>query len=411
MAIANGNGVNGTNGVNGSHKPSGQTGLWINGLAHQYPPYLCGPERLEELATRFYDVERPGLKKLLQVNRASDIDQRPCIYDMGGTSTFLHRPEMPSITDLNAIWLKEGVNLSAQACRKALKEWGGQLSEITHLVACTTTCYGNPGVDLLVADKIGLGPEVQRVLLAGVGCAGGVAIMRVAAQLACAAAARGKPARILAFACELCTTNARQELADAEASTDPENISIAAALFSDGAGAFVMSNDAGLLEDSGRGPLFELIDWDNATIPNTLDLMGWDLGPTGYKITLTREVATASAGAVKPMFAKLFPSFRDKAGLPDITPADLDWALHPGGKAILQGVQESMALTDAQLYAPKHVYKTRGNSSSPTVLIVLDTLRKAEGGKGNVVACAFGPGMAIEMAFLRRCHPVDDDSD
>jgi fungal type III polyketide synthase len=53
MAIMNGNG-------NGTHEPYGQSGLWITGLGHQYPAYLCGPERLEELATRFYDVERPG---------------------------------------------------------------------------------------------------------------------------------------------------------------------------------------------------------------------------------------------------------------------------------------------------------------------------------------------------------------
>ncbi|KAI0477936.1 thiolase-like protein [Xylariaceae sp. FL0804] len=347
----------------------------------------------------------------MQVNRASGIDQRPCIQDMGSSSAFLHRPEMPTITDLNAVWHKAGVDLSAQACRRALKEWGGSLSDITHLVACTTTCYGNPGVDLLVAERLGLGPEVERVLLAGVGCAGGLAIMRVAAQLALSATARQKPARILAFACELCTINARQELADAEASTSPDDISIAAALFSDGAGAFVLSNDAGLLEDSGRGPLFQLMDWDNATIPNSLDQMGWDLCPTGYKIVLTRDVATSSAGAVGPMFSKLLPSIRDKAGLPHATAADLDWALHPGGKAIINGVQESMGLSESQLSATKHVYKTRGNSSSPTVLMVLDTLRKAEGGKDNVVAVSFGPGMAIEMAYLRRCQPVDDDSD
>ncbi|KAF3762847.1 S-adenosyl-L-methionine-dependent methyltransferase [Cryphonectria parasitica EP155] len=98
--------MNGNGNGNGSHEPCGQSGLWITGLGHQYLAYLCGPERLEELATRFYDVERPGLKKLLQVNRASGIDQRPCVQDMDSSSAFLHRPEMPSITDLNAVWHK-----------------------------------------------------------------------------------------------------------------------------------------------------------------------------------------------------------------------------------------------------------------------------------------------------------------
>lgn len=139
--------------------------------------------------------------------------------------------------------------------------------------------------------------------------------------------------------------------------------------------------------------------------------MGWDLCPTGYRIVLTRDVATKSAGAVAPMFLKLLPSFCDKAGLPHAKAADLDWALHPGGKAIINVVQESMGLTEAQLSATRHIYRTRGNSSSPTALVVLDTLRKAEGGKDDIVAVSFGPGMAIEMAFLRRCHPVDDNSD
>ncbi|KAM7185491.1 Thiolase-like protein [Rhypophila sp. PSN 637] len=396
MAIMNGNGTN-----------CARPGLWIMGLGHQYPAYLWRPEFIDEVATRFYDIEQVGIKKLLQINRATGIDQRPSVMDPN-SSPILHRPDMPTITDLNAIWHKAGVDLSAQACRKALKEWGGALSDTTHIVACTTTCYGNPGVDLLVAERLGLGPDVERVLLAGVGCAGGMAIMRVAAEVALAATARQRPARILAFACEVATTNVRQELADAAARTSPEDISIAAALFSDGAAAFVLCNDAGK-QNTAPAPLFQLMDWNHATIPNTMQETTWAPGPTGYVSVLTRNVATATVAAIPPMFSKMLPSIRDKTGLPHATAADLDWALHPGGKAIINKVQELMGLTEAQLSATKQVYKTRGNSSSPTVLIVLDAIRKAKGGKDDVVAVGFGPGLTIEMAFLRRCHPVDDD--
>ncbi|KAM7213623.1 Thiolase-like protein [Rhypophila decipiens] len=380
MAIMNGNGTNGA-----------QPGLWVTGLGHQYPAHLWRPEFIDEVATRFYDIEQVGIKKLLQINRATGIDQRPSVMDPN-SSPILHRPEMPTITDLNAIWHKAGVDLSAQACRKALKEWGGALSDITHIVACTTTCYGNPGVDLLVAERLGLGPDVERILLAGVG-------------------SRQRPARILAFACEVATTNVRQDLADAAARTSPEDISIAAALFSDGAAAFVLCNDAGKQQNTARGaPLFQLMDWNHATIPNTMQETTWAPGPTGYLSVLTRNVATATVAAIPPMFAKMLPSIRDNSGLPHVTAAaDLDWALHPGGKAIINKVQELMGLTEAQLSATKQVYKTRGNSSSPTVLIVLDTLRKTKGGKDDVVAVGFGPGLTIEMAFLRRCHSVDDD--
>jgi type III polyketide synthase len=111
--------------------------------------------------------------------------------------------------------------------------------------------------------------------------------------------------------------------------------------------------------------------------------------------------------AVRPLYEKLLPSFKDKLGA-DIKDADIDWALHPEGSTIIAGVQEKMRLTNEQLRATKEIYKTKGNSSSPTTLIVLDKLRHMGKGRNHVVAAAFGPGLAIEMAMLRRCRPSED---
>jgi len=122
---------------------------------------------------------------------------------------------------------------------------------------------------------------------------------------------------------------------------------------------------------------------------------------------LTKEVPGYTKEAVAPMYKKLLPSFREKVGS-DVDVVDFDWALHPGGEAIISGVQKSMDLSNDQLRASKEIYKTRGNSSSPTVLIVLDQLRKMGNGRDYVVATSFGPGLAIEMAMLRRCRTVED---
>lgn len=116
------------------------------------------------------------------------------------------------------------------------------------------------------------------MLLHGVGCAGGLAIMRAAAQIALGATARGRPARILAFACELCTPNVRCELAAAERSTG-EDIGIAGALFSDGAAAFVLCNSIGLGEET--QPLFQLLEWESATLPDTAEHMSFYADPYG----------------------------------------------------------------------------------------------------------------------------------
>jgi fungal type III polyketide synthase len=217
------------------------------------------------------------LKKLLQINRTTGIETRSSIkmYESG----FANQTEPPSISDLDQLYRQAGVDLTVQACKKALREWGGEYADITHTIAVTCTNQGNPGYDLLVNRKLGLSSTVDRMLLHGVGCAGGLAIMRAAAQIACGAAVRHRPARILAFACELCTPNVRHDLAEAAACPDPANVSIAGALFSDAAAAFVLCNEYAVQDE--QDAIFQLMEWDNATIPDTIQHMAFYADPQG----------------------------------------------------------------------------------------------------------------------------------
>lgn len=85
---------------------------------------------------------------------------------------------------------------------------------------------------------------------------------------------------------------------------------------------------------------------------------------------------------------------------------DFDWALHPGGSTIVTGVQQALNLSDEALMAAMLVYIHCGNSSSATIMSVMDKLRRQEDGKEDVVACAFGPGILVEMMLMkRRCFP------
>ncbi|KAF2113890.1 chalcone synthase B [Lophiotrema nucula] len=378
--------------------------LWITGLGAQYPPYAMDPEAVDRFATRFFNVESPGLKKLLEINKNTGIEARSSIrtYEHG----FGAQSEPPSIVEIDKFFRQFGVDLTAQACKKALREWGGERSSITHTIGVTCTTQGNPGYDLLVRRKLGLRPDVDRMLLHGVGCAGGLAIMRAAAQIASGATARRRPARILCFACELCTPNARCDLADAEMAA-AEDVSIAGALFSDGAAAFVLCNSIGLEEET--EPLFELMEWGTGTLPGTEEHMGFITGPIGFRTVLTRDVPNHTKEAVKPMFDELLPSYAARASGRAMTQDDFDWALHPGGEAIIENVKQVMSLNDHQLRATREIYRTRGNSSSPTVLIVLDKLRTMGRGSDHVVATSFGPGLQIEMAMMRRCRDGTDD--
>lgn len=172
--------------------------------------------------------------------------------------------------------------MTVQACKKALKEWGGDYSDITHTIGVTCTNSGNPGFDLLVVKKLGLRDDLDRMLLHGVGCAGGLAIMRTAAEIACGATIRRRPARILAFACEVCCLNVRCDLDAAAKVRDPADVGIAGALFSDGAAAFVLCND--LAAEAEERAVLQLMEWGNACIPNTIEHMAFYADPNGKSL-------------------------------------------------------------------------------------------------------------------------------
>jgi fungal type III polyketide synthase len=190
-----------------------------------------------------------SLKKLLDINRTTGIDTRASVIDYGHDLDDIPFLGPSSISDLDSRFRADGVEIALEACRLALEEWGGSPRTITHTVAVTCTNQGNPGYDLLVARRLGIACTAQRTLLHGVGCAGGLAILRTAADIACAAAAKGKPARVLAFACELCTPILSHELAEAEACDNLDKLSIGAALFGDRAAAFVLCHEDGMMRE------------------------------------------------------------------------------------------------------------------------------------------------------------------
>ena len=149
--------------------------------------------------------------------------------------------------------------------------------DITHVVAVTCTDQGSPGYDLLVSQRLQLPHDVQRTLLQGVGCAGGLSALREAANLAAGAAFRGRPACILVFATELCSIFLKAELQAAIA--DSNNLHVAPTLFSDGSAALVVCN--GLALSAKQKPVYELQEWDSAIIPETQGHMSYIASPNG----------------------------------------------------------------------------------------------------------------------------------
>ena len=151
------------------------------------------------------------------------------------------------------------------------------MDEITHVVSTTCTNSANPGFDHYVTKELGLRAGVEKVLLHGIGCSGGLAAIRAAANLALGSSFRKKPARVLVFACELSSVMVRSEL---DSIDKEQKTRIGVCLFSDCASACVLSNGIGEEHDV-LTPVYELLGWKHEILEDTDKDLGFDVDPLG----------------------------------------------------------------------------------------------------------------------------------
>ncbi|KAI0891829.1 thiolase-like protein [Annulohypoxylon nitens] len=383
-----------------SQNTYGELGLSIIGLGAQYPPYLLKPSEVNKLATKYYP-DSPAMQKVLDINKYTGIDTRSSI----GTSDhpLVNKEDAPSIAELHKTFISDGVPLAIEASKKAIAEAGIDISEITHMVSTTCTDSANPGFDHFVAKGLGISNKVEKALLHGVGCAGGLTILRTAANLALGHSMRRKPARILCVALEVSTTMVRSELSSIN---ELQETRIGPCLFSDCASALILTNGIGRPTSE---PIYELLGWEHQVLPDTEGDLGFDVDPVGWKVVLTPRVPKLTTDVLKPSFLDLLESVSDlPAGYREAP--DFDWAMHPGGLTILTGTERVMGISPEHMRASYDTYMNHGNSSSATIFSVMNRLRSkdmdavAPEGRARdyVVGCAFGPGITVEMCLLKR---------
>lgn len=347
------------------------------------------------------------MQKVLSINRFTGIDQRSSIGEPD--HPLVNGPKAPTIAEINKIFMSDGVPLAVSAARQALEEARIQPSQVTHMVSTTCTNSANPGYDHFVARQLGLRQATEKVLLHGVGCSGGLAALRTAANLCLGHAMRGLPARILVVALEISTTLVRSEL---DSINELQETRIGVALFSDCAGALVLGNGIPFgQEESEPEPIYDLLGWDHHVIPDTEEDLGFDVDPAGWKVVLTPRVPTLTQSVLEPAYKGLISCLPRPPPQEYQTAADFDWAMHPGGATILTGAEKALGITPEHMRASYDTYIKHGNSSSATIISVLNRLRAKDmdqmtpGGRGprdHVVGCAFGPGISVEMCLLRR---------
>jgi alpha-pyrone synthase len=262
--------------------------------------------------------------------------------------------------------------------RLALSE--SERSRIRHvLVTCCTGFYA-PGLDFDIIDHLGLPASTERTFLGFMGCYAAVNALKLARHIV-----RSQPeSAALVLNLELCTLHFHQTQELSEA--------LAFLLFSDGCSAALI----------GREPMgLEIDSFDALSIENSRDLITWRIGDMGFDMHLSTQVPNQIAKTMRENAAAVTQkNGLQKNGLDHAI--DL-WAVHPGGRAILDAVEDGLDLGPDALAASRCILSRFGNMSSATVMFVLQQLMKEARTGQHGCAISFGPGLTAE---IMRFHAV-----
>jgi alkylresorcinol/alkylpyrone synthase len=276
-------------------------------------------------------------------------------------------------------YLVEALPLSKEAACTALADAGVGADELGLLAVCSCTGYVTPGLDIMLARDLGLSAGCQRLFVGHMGCYAALPGLAAAADFV---VVRGRPGLLLCA--ELASLHVQPPTVDT-------GQMVAHALFSDAAAAVVVMPGGSTAGSGVAG--YEVRDVASLTDTATADQMTWDVTDLGFRMGLSPRVPETLAAHVRPFVTELLA--RHGLGLADVD----GWAVHPGGPHILDVVERELELPSQALDASRQVLADHGNCSSPTVLLIVDVLRRA--GCEHVLALAFGPGLTLYAALLR----------
>jgi len=299
------------------------------------------------------------------------------------------RLQSPGTAARNDLYTREASRLFVEVARSALDADPDIVAaDVTHVITASCTGFHAPGPEYEIVRGLGLSDSVQRYHLGFMGCYASLPALRAASQF-CAA---DPTAVVLVVSVELCTVHLRS-------SEDPDLI-VANSLFADGAAAGIVT----ARDLATPVPAVRLDGFHTAIAAEGEKDMAWTIGDHGFEMILSTKVpqiiGETIIGAIRPLYARegeLAAAF-DEGRVGERVE---HWAIHPGGRSILDRVQERLNLSDEQLFPARETLRENGNMSSATVLFVIKRILDDGARDGSrVAAMAFGPGLTAESALM-----------
>lgn len=340
-------------------------------LATAWPPHILRQEDVAANGAEMFATTHGGFERLAPIYRNALIDTRHSCVPID----WYLQPH--SFAERNDLFLEHAVALMAESATSALDQAGLGADQIDCIVTVCSTGIATPSLEARLMQVIPFRPDVRRVPLFGLGCAGGVMGLARAAEMA-----KAYPdSRVLLLVVELCALTFRFQ------DRSKSNL-VATALFGDGAAAAVVS-----CREDAIGPVIGAS--HEHTWPDSLDVMGWDVADDGLKVVFSRDIPSLVQDDFKPI-AELFLA---RNGL---TTTDVGgFVCHPGGAKVIEALEDCFALTAGAMAHTREVLRRHGNMSSATVLFVLKAALDADE-PGPLLLTTLGPGFTTALMLI---HP------
>lgn len=327
-----------------------------------------------------HQLDESDSRKLGFFYRKSGIDFRHSVLDdfdklHTGDFTFFPRNDQldpfPGTKARMDVFQQTAPDLAALASSMCLDQVGEKAASLTHLILVSCTGMVAPGVELQLMQLLGLGEDVERYCIHFMGCYAAFTGLKLADKIV-----RAEPkAKVLVVSVELCTLHFQKDYTE-------DNL-LANSIFGDGAAAaLVMNSEKGLKINSYLSQVFREGEQD----------MAWTIGDFGFEMRLSKYIPALLDKGI----TQLSEIFEQKFGLSKIQ----NFAIHPGGKQILQKVQEAFSLKPEVNFHAGEVLRQFGNMSSATILFVLDRMMKDPTVHGDILSMGFGPGLTLETMHL-----------
>ncbi|UPL48724.1 type III polyketide synthase [Hymenobacter sublimis] len=353
------------------------------------PPHRIPQLQIADFMAGALQLDEAGTRKLRALYRVSGIGQRYTVLpDYGRTNGsyefFANTPDLepfPSVGQRMAEYRRQALPLSVQAAQDCLSQVPEvAMGSITHLITVSCTGMYAPGLDIELVAALQLPSHVQRTCVNFMGCYAAVNALKLADAF-CRA---NEEARVLVVCTELCTLHFQK-------STEEDHL-VSNALFGDGSAAVLVQARPRVV-----GPSLALTAFHCGLEPDGHADMAWHINDFGFEMTLSSYVPRMIKQGIGRLTAGLL------ADLP-VQLADIRaFAIHPGGRKILESIEQALGLTTHDNRFAYQVLRDYGNMSSATVLFVmrelLRTLTPADTG-APVLSFAFGPGLTLEAMLL-----------